>query len=629
MIPQYLHHSPKKHILIIFIFSLLTSHLVASNPPNTPIHELQKHYHYISPRPHATWVPSQTTIAIRPSYINSVTLLKTIQFEVSGSQSGFHQGQIILAGDDETLIFKPTTPFTPEEIVTVALTASSIPPIHYSFQVAPTLPNFPLTNAWQRLLMAHHTTQPVAFADYKTAPADLPAFQVTISNSHQLADGYLFIGYFDYFNFLGSNPYMLILDNNSEPIYYNQLAPEPPVIDFKRQHLHENLVTWYDNALDEQKFYVMDETYTIIDSYVAGNGYLTDVHDLQILEDGRALLMIYDNRIIDMSQRIVGGHPEALVVGCILQEVDNQGNVLFEWRSWDHIDILDTNQDVLTDTIDYIHCNSIERGQDGHWLLSSRHLDEITKIDRNTGDILWRLGGVQSDFTFPNDTGFAFQHDARQLANGHITLYDNGNTHGPPPYSRGVEYVLDEDAMTATLVWEYRNTPDTFGPFMGNLQRLPNGNSLIGWGGSDIPLLTEVAPDGTKLMDLNSTIPNHGSYRAVRYEWHGYPTWSPRLVAINDGPAIDLYFSWNGATEVTDYEVYAGTTPTTTTLLDTVVRTGFETTYHWLPPSEGFWYFQVLPITGDGSPVQFSNIAATIVNGQPTYIPLLITHAPN
>ncbi len=45
-------------------------------------------------------------------------------------------------------------------------------------------------------------------------------------------------------------------------------------------------------------------------------------------------------------------------------------------------------------------------------------MDEITKIDRNTGDIIWRFGPQAKNnmFTFLNDTvGFSYPHDIQQL----------------------------------------------------------------------------------------------------------------------------------------------------------------------------------------------------------------------
>ena len=59
-----------------------------------------------------------------------------------------------------------------------------------------------------------------------------------------------------------------------------------------------------------------------------------------------------------------------------------------------------------------------------HFLISSRNLDEITKIHRITGDIIWRWGGSQNEFNFINDYPFTGQHTIRSLGNNRYLLFD-------------------------------------------------------------------------------------------------------------------------------------------------------------------------------------------------------------
>lgn len=222
-----------------------------------------------------------------------------------------------------------------------------------------------------------------------------------------------------------------------------------------------------------------------------------------------------------MSVIVPGGNPAASVTGLILQELDPAKNVVFQWSSWDHFAITDaTHQNLTGAVIDYVHANAFEWDTDGHILLSSRHMDEITKINRQTGEIIWRLGGRNNQFTFLNDTlRFSHQHDVRRLPNGNITLFDNGNFH-VPQFSRVVEYRLDETLMTAELVWEYRHTPDIYAFATGNAQRLPNGNTLISWGTTN--RIMEVRPDGSKALDIILSS-DFRTYRAHRFPWSTVP----------------------------------------------------------------------------------------------------------
>jgi hypothetical protein len=149
-------------------------------------------------------------------------------------------------------------------------------------------------------------------------------------------------------------------------------------------------------------------------------------------------------------------------------------------------------------------------------------MDEITKIDRQTGDIIWRLGGLEAknnQFLFINDPiTFSHQHDIRRLSNGNITLFDNGNLH-TPPVTRSLEYQLDEENKIAELVWKYNNDPITYASFRGSTRRLANNNTLIGWGHHHDPReVSEIKPDGTIALEVifpDSLV----NYRAFKFPW--------------------------------------------------------------------------------------------------------------
>ncbi len=340
-----------------------------------------------------------------------------------------------------------------------------------------------------------------------TLPADFPPITVVLIDNP--SPGKIFLSPIS--SVLPRYSYLTILDEYAYPWFYQRRSGA--MSDFK---LHPNgLLSFYDTR--DTSYYVMNSSYSIIDTFRCGNGYRTDGHDILLLPDGGVLLMSYDTRIVDMSLIVPGGNPAARVTGLVIQELDSAKNVVFEWQSWDHFSITDAIHVNLTaSTIDYVHANAFEIDYDGDILLSSRHMDEITKIDRSNGNIIWRLGGINNQFTFINDSiRFCYQHDIRRLANGNITLFDNGNYHSPQ-FSRAVEYQLDEQKMTAELVWEYRNTPDIYAFATGNAQRLSTGNTLISWGTANI--ITEVRQDGSKAMELMLS-PLFNNYRTFRFPW--------------------------------------------------------------------------------------------------------------
>src|SRR5690606_736535 len=136
-------------------------------------------------------------------------------------------------------------------------------------------------------------------------------------------------------------------------------------------------------------------------------------------------------------------------------------DVLFQWNSWDHMPYEESLY-LERSARDYSHINSVHVEADGDWLLSSRGMAQVLKIDRGSGEVLWRLGGMDSDFAFVNDPfgGLCGRHTASRLESGNILLFDNGQYCWPEVPERGertrvVEYRLDETAMTAELVWSY------------------------------------------------------------------------------------------------------------------------------------------------------------------------------
>src|SRR4029078_4511740 len=74
---------------------------------------------------------------------------------------------------------------------------------------------------------------------------------------------------------------------------------------------------------------------------------------------------------------------------------------------------------------DPFHLNAVTLDRDGNFIISARHTSTIYKLDRDTGAILWRLGGKRSDYELGPGAEFHLQHDARRRADGAITLFDN------------------------------------------------------------------------------------------------------------------------------------------------------------------------------------------------------------
>jgi hypothetical protein len=480
-------------------------------------------YQYLFPLPNSTLVNAQTNVIVRFGDGIDRGSVKERVLRVVGSVTGEHDGRVSLSDDNRTIIFRPSAPFKQGESVSVEIgegfrtdTGRSLPTVSYAFTISPIIPTLRSAQLSGEGLKKRVTPSfPTKGVPTRTARRGLSARSLPVTfppisvfeNSTPAGDP-LFLSNFS-FDSAMTIPYLLILNRNAEPMFYRQM---PSCWDFKLQPT--GTLTYYDEFLGY--FLALDSSYHVVDEYMCGNGYNTNEHELRLLPEGHAYLMSYDGQMVGMDTVVEGGNPNAMVFGLIIQEIDLNKEVVFEWRSWDHFKITDALREDLTGIdIDYVHGNAIEIESDGNILISSRNMDEVTKIDRTTGDIIWRMGGKNNQFTFVNDPdGFNAQHDIRRLANGHVTLFDNGTYRG---YSRAVEYELDENALTATLVWEYRHSPDILGWALGSTQRLPDGNTLIGWGSAN-PTVSEVTPDGREVYEMGFPEAIF-SYRVFSHPW--------------------------------------------------------------------------------------------------------------
>jgi hypothetical protein len=310
----------------------------------------------------------------------------------------------------------------------------------------------------------------------------------------------------------------------------------------------------------------------------AGNGYKGDHHEFLITPQDTALLDIY-GKVHNVDLSPVGGPRDGKVLEGIVQEVDIEtGEVLFEWHSLEHVGLDEAYSEPPDNPkwpYDYFHINSVEVDHDSNLLVSARRTSTVYKIDRESGEVIWRLGGKKSDFEMGPGTRFAYQHDARRQPDGTITIFDNGDAK-IDDQSYGLVLELDEDEMSATLLRKYPHPEGEICGTQGSMQVLPNGNVFVGWGSN--PLFSEFSKDGDLLF--NATFPPEvESYRAFRFPWSGQPDDDPAVAAE---PGLDdevtLYASWNGATEVTSWRVLAGPGPDQLRPVGSAApRDGFET----------------------------------------------------
>jgi len=586
-------------------------------------------YQYLSPVPGAEYTLPQTSlILVRFQNISPTAITNLSSFiKVSGALSGTHAGQAKITTDRRTVSFQMSTSFAANELVTVSLTPGVAPasggpitPYQYQFVIGGHLPDhavgavvispptIPFTEDAPPAVAKDLTAASIGVAGIMpngvSVPSDFP--WISIATNSNPSTNPIFIDN----RGGGGDPINVIFDNSGNPLWYSKYPDERR--DMKVQHNGVMTMLARDGAGNHYNGF--NTNYQQITSYWAANGYSVDEHEFQILADGTYLIAVLGTQTVDMSRYVVGGNTSAWVTEDVLQEFTPAGELIFQWRPWDHFDVRDESQfiNILSSSFDFPHLNAIDVDTDGHILISNRNLSEVTKINRDTGEIIWRLGGAHNQFTYVNDPlgGTRNQHAVRMVTTNDYTMFDNGNLHNPS-MSRGVEYVLNTTNLTATVIWQYPNppTPSIYSFYMGDVQRLPNGNTLIDWAVGNLPKLTEVRPDGTKAYEMN-WVSQWEAYRTWRCPWQASAT-QPYLIVESYPDNVTLIFNQFGDTNFGFYKLYGGTSSGSTNLLATSGLTLKRLTNLQTGTN---YFFRVTAVNKQGVEGPFSNEAMATVN---------------
>ncbi|PCJ27477.1 MAG: hypothetical protein COA96_02975 [SAR86 cluster bacterium] len=198
-------------------------------------------------------------------------------------------------------------------------------------------------------------------------------------------------------------------------------------------------------------------------------------HDIELLPNGNILALSWEDR----------GNIWAEVIVEIEKTGSDQGEVVWRWDIFDHLDELGLNSDSAT-TEDWIHLNSIDYNHASNQILvSSRSHDQIWLINKDDGSVA-AISSVQ----------LSGQHDAKWIddknAESNITVFDNGDS-----FSRALEL---NSAMNS-VVFSYGNNDSEFfySSRISSVQRLANNNTFI-CSGID-GLIIEIDSAGNKLRE--------------------------------------------------------------------------------------------------------------------------------
>jgi hypothetical protein len=352
-------------------------------------------------------------------------------------------------------------------------------------------------------------------------PPDMPAYTVTTTPAAGTEDVLL----------TANAQYLLIVDRSGAPLYYRTFSPGS-VGNFQQYTLPNGQLAYTVQVGQSHgpwtlgTMHIMDARFNDVGDVAlmpaaSHDALPAEGHDFILLDEDHYVTMSYVQRTVDLSELNPSWSSQATVMNAVVQEVDS-GQVLFEWDSANvpslYADSTFNDSFQSNAVSDYLHLNSLEIDPvDGNFIFSFRHTSSIVKVDRNSGEILWTLGGKEDDFGLTSDQVFSFQHYARRQPDGSLWVFDNGNN---LHQTRIVSFVLDEtnkQVVSFTDVYDKpADQPQT--TFMGSYAVLDTSRYLFGWGGWNesvtAPAVTELA-GGSVSWSLTFTSPSVFSYRAL------------------------------------------------------------------------------------------------------------------
>lgn len=232
----------------------------------------------------------------------------------------------------------------------------------------------------------------------------------------------------------------------------------------------------------------------------------THHHDAEWLANGNLLYGAAEPLPKDVALRAAG--PEAAdktIYGDVVKEVDRKGELVWSWKAADHLNPIDFPINPVFERVHWPLINGLWETRDGLVLMSLRTTSGVIAVEKKSGRVVYHLGPEI----------LSHQHSPMELENGNLLIFDNGNYRAgvSTSYSR----VIEINPLTKKIEWQYTDTPrqSFYCPFMGNAQRLWNGNTHVTDAASG--RLFEVTAAGDVVWEY--VIPNYGEYPGVAHQY--------------------------------------------------------------------------------------------------------------
>jgi hypothetical protein len=365
----------------------------------------------------------------------------------------------------------------------------------------------------------------------QAAPTAPPPVTI-LSSQPNIGQGDIFISPFGDSSTYANGPE--ILDSQGNVVWFQPAPAGEEASDFRTQTYNgQPVLTFWQGTglggLSNGTDYIYNDHYQQIAAVNAGNGLSADGHEFLITPWNTALILSYTTATANLTS--IGGPADQTVIDGVVQEIDiATGQVLFQWNSADHVPYSQSEQPLPASAStpwDWFHINAVKLDTDGNLLIDARDTWTTYKVSLTSGNIIWQLGGKDSDFTLQAAPGqtldsaneiFAWQHDPEAIGNDEYTFFDNESSGTPLlPYSRAITVKLNPWSKVATLVSSDDQPEGLSAASQGNAQTTDDGNLFVGWGA--LPYFSEFDRQGNLIF--NAEFPaGVNTYRAYLLPWN-------------------------------------------------------------------------------------------------------------
>ena len=334
-------------------------------------------------------------------------------------------------------------------------------------------------------------------------PPELVSDQST--DTAALAPGYIFTANFYDLNYppLSGQSGPLILDDNLQPVWFRPVPPSVVASNLSLQTYEgQPVLAWWQGfvtntgATESGEDVVVNRHYQTVATLHGADGWKLTLHEI-VIRGNDAWVTANKDLPEDLS-RYGGAYNGALTDSAVQEYNLKTGRLLYSWDALKHIQPGNSEATLPTNGFpwDTYHVNSVQLIGNNSFLVSMRDTWAVYLVDIKTGRIEWTLGGKHSSFSLGPQAAFEWQHDVG-LEGAVLTVFDDhccqltgGGTYVPATGpSRALVLKLDFAAHTARLLAQYGEQRGLNTEYMGDTQRLPNGDVFVGWGSE--PYLSE------------------------------------------------------------------------------------------------------------------------------------------